>query len=173
MKTIPNLAEADIRPLATDQSWSRGEDYFYSNSVENIVWRDGLLTAEVEGSEYKPYIVQARFDQDKIHSTHCTCPYDWGGDCKHIIATLLYLCHRRDDGGGEFSRGMRMIPIGGLISFTGGGFGRHFTVFENMPRKLPVTAFLVRGIGQPAVRVELVFKAVAVGLYLGRQQAIT
>ena len=34
---------------------------------------------------------------DKIRSTHCTCPYDWGGDCKHIIAALLYLCHRRDE----------------------------------------------------------------------------
>lgn len=21
--------------------------------------------------------------------TSCTCPYDWGGDCKHIVATLL------------------------------------------------------------------------------------
>ena len=97
MKAIPHLTEADIRPLATDQTWSRGEDYYYSNSVENIVWRDGLLTAEVEGSAYEPYIVQVIFDQGKIHSTSCTCPYDWGGDCKHIIATLFYLCHRRDE----------------------------------------------------------------------------
>ena len=97
MKAIPKLTESDIRSLATDQSWARGEDYFYGNSVENIVWRDGLLTAEVEGSEYEPYIVQVSFDQDKIHSTACTCPYDWGGDCKHIIAVLLYLCHRRDE----------------------------------------------------------------------------
>ena len=97
MKTIPHLTEADIRPLATDQSWARGENYYFSNSVENIVWRDGLLTAEVEGSEYEPYIVQVRFDDGKIRSTHCTCPYDWSGDCKHIIATLLYLCHRHDE----------------------------------------------------------------------------
>lgn len=97
MKAIPELTEADIRPLATDQTWERGEDYYYSNSVENIVWRDGLLIAEVEGSGYEPYIVQVTFDQGKIHSTSCTCPYDWGGDCKHIIAVLLYLCHRRDE----------------------------------------------------------------------------
>ncbi|MCJ7701607.1 MAG: SWIM zinc finger family protein [Anaerolineales bacterium] len=97
MKTIPHLTEADIRPLATDQSWKRGEDYYYSNYVENVLWRDGLLTAEVEGSEYEPYIVQVKFDEKKISSTDCTCPYDWGGDCKHIIAALLYLCRRRDD----------------------------------------------------------------------------
>jgi uncharacterized Zn finger protein len=97
MNSIPHLTEADIRPLATDQTWARGEDYYCSNSVENIVWRDRLLTAEVEGSGYEPYIVQVSFDQGKIHSTTCTCPYDWGGDCKHIIAALLYLCHRCDE----------------------------------------------------------------------------
>ena len=97
MKTIPKLTENDIRSRATTQSWTRGEDYYYSNRVENAVWRDGLLTAEVEGSEYEPYIVQIRFEEEEIRSTDCTCPYDWGGDCKHIIATLLYLCRQRDD----------------------------------------------------------------------------
>ncbi|MCX7856102.1 MAG: hypothetical protein N2556_09085, partial [Anaerolineae bacterium] len=29
-----------------------------------------------------------------IVAAECTCPYDWGGDCKHIIATLLCLVHR-------------------------------------------------------------------------------
>ena len=77
MKTIPHLTEADIRPLATAQSWTRGEDYYHSNYVENVLWRDGLLTAEVEGSEYEPYIVQVKFDEQKISSTDCTCPYDW------------------------------------------------------------------------------------------------
>ena len=97
MKMIPHLTEADIRPLATDRSWERGQDYYHSNSVENVVWRDGLLTAEVEGSEYEPYIIQVKFDEQKLRSTDCTCPYDWGGDCKHIIAALLYLCHRSDN----------------------------------------------------------------------------
>lgn len=97
MKTIPYLTEADIRPLTTAQSWTRGEDCHYSNAVENIVWRDEFQTAEVEGSEYEPYIVQVRFDEGKIRTTHSTCPYDWGGDCKHIVAVLLYHCQRRDE----------------------------------------------------------------------------
>jgi len=97
MKTIPHLTEADIRTLATDQSWTRGDDYYHGNCVENILWRDGLLTAEVEGSGYEPYIVQVKFAEQKVSSTDCTCPYDWGGDCKHIIATLLYFCRQRDD----------------------------------------------------------------------------
>ncbi len=26
-------------------------------------------------------------------TTDCACPYDWGGDCKHIIALLLVYLH--------------------------------------------------------------------------------
>jgi cytochrome c2 len=51
MKTIPYLKEADIRPLAIDRSFARSEDYHYSNAMENVVWRDGLPTAEVERKE--------------------------------------------------------------------------------------------------------------------------
>ena len=97
MKSIPHLTETDIRYLATDKSWERGEEYYYNHYVTNIVWREGLLIAEVEGSEYEPYIVQVTFDRNRISSTDCNCPYDWDGDCKHIIAALLYLCHRHDD----------------------------------------------------------------------------
>ena len=26
----------------------------------------------------------------------CTCSYDWGGYCKHIVATLLTFVHKED-----------------------------------------------------------------------------
>jgi len=91
MQHLPNLTEATIRQRAGAQSWARGLDYFESGRVENVVWRDGLLTADVEGSAYEPYLVQATFDGDEIRFADCTCPYDRGGDCKHIVATLLHL----------------------------------------------------------------------------------
>ena len=93
-KSLPAISEEAIRVRASEQSFTRGNDYFYSNSVLNVVWRDGQLTAEVQGSSWEPYIVQVWFEADKIDYVHCTCPYDWGGDCKHIIATLLFLVHR-------------------------------------------------------------------------------
>jgi uncharacterized Zn finger protein len=33
----------------------------------------------------------------RILDASCSCPYDWGGDCKHIIATLLYLARRPEE----------------------------------------------------------------------------
>ena len=98
MTGLPNLTESVLRQRATDQSWARGLDYFHSGAVLRVVWRDGVLTAEVEGSQYEPYRVQVSFDPSgQILSATCSCPYDWGGDCKHIIATLLYLVYRRQE----------------------------------------------------------------------------
>ena len=98
MTELPTLTESVLRQRATDQSWRRGLDYFHSGAVLRVVWRDGMLTAEVEGSQYEPYRVQVSFDPSGgILSATCSCPYDWGGDCKHIIATLLYLVYRRQE----------------------------------------------------------------------------
>lgn len=95
MKDVPSLNESVIRQRATTQSWARGLDYAHSGAVSHVVWRDGVLTAQVEGSQYEPYQVRVTFDPSgNILSAICTCPYDWGGDCKHIVATLLYLAHR-------------------------------------------------------------------------------
>jgi len=37
----------------------------------------------------KPYQVRITFDQKGIIDAECSCPYDWGGFCKHIVAVLL------------------------------------------------------------------------------------
>ncbi len=91
------LSEAAIRQRASDRSWQRGQSYFRNRNVLRIVWRDGVLTAQVGGSHYEPYVVRVFFHGDEITNAYCTCPYDWGGYCKHIIAALLYLVHRRDE----------------------------------------------------------------------------
>lgn len=93
MNTLPPLTENDIRARASQQSWVRGQEYFESSSVSAAVWRGSQLTAEVQGSEYAPYLVQVQFDGQAIHHAVCTCPYNWGGDCKHIVAALLFLLH--------------------------------------------------------------------------------
>lgn len=98
MTDLPSLTEDQIRWRATPQSWERGLDYFYGGAVNRVVWRDGLLVAQVQGSQYEPYQVRVEFTPDgKIEDASCTCPYDWGGDCKHIVAALLYLVHRPQD----------------------------------------------------------------------------
>jgi uncharacterized Zn finger protein len=84
-----SVTESDIRALANTQSFERGEDYYHDDLVFELVRRGNDFTAKVEGSEYEPYRVQVTIVNDSIIATSCTCPYDWDGICKHIVATLL------------------------------------------------------------------------------------
>lgn len=86
---IPTFSEAAIRQQSTAQSFRRGEDYYWRGAVGSLVQRGNALQAEVEGSQYEPYRVHVTFDEGGITSADCSCPYDWGGWCKHIVATLL------------------------------------------------------------------------------------
>ena len=92
-----SLTEATIRTLATAQSYERGEAYYHSGAVLDLVKRGNTLVARVEGSSYEPYEVSVELmEEGSGIEAHCTCPYDWGGYCKHIIATLL-ACVREPD----------------------------------------------------------------------------
>ena len=55
--------------------------------------RGDQLQAEVEGGEYQPYRVIVTLRAGGIGETACTCPYEWGGVCKHIVAVLLAAMH--------------------------------------------------------------------------------
>src|SRR5438067_10317933 len=54
-----------------------------------LVRRGDALEAEVEGSEPAPYQVRVAFDAGGVAWADGSCPYTWGGWCKHIVAALL------------------------------------------------------------------------------------
>lgn len=90
------FTENDIRQLTTAQSFDRGEDYYHSGAVMDLVRRGHHLTARVAGSQFEPYRVDVTLTEDgHIASAVCTCPYDWGGYCKHIVAVLLAALHKK------------------------------------------------------------------------------
>jgi uncharacterized Zn finger protein len=51
--------------------------------------RGDTLLAHVEGSSYEPYEVTVELSEHGVIEAYCTCPYDWGGYCKHVVAALL------------------------------------------------------------------------------------
>jgi uncharacterized Zn finger protein len=83
------ITEAKIRGLATAQSYSRGEEYYHCGAVGAMVRRGDTLIADVAGSSHLPYRVTIELSEAGIVAATCTCPYDWGGYCKHIVAVLL------------------------------------------------------------------------------------
>ena len=93
MTTIPHLTEKTIKALVDGKSFARGYNYYNHDAVSDVIQRGTIITAEVEGSHDEPYNIQITWGVAGIEETHCTCPYDWGDTCKHIVATLLVVLH--------------------------------------------------------------------------------
>ena len=94
---IPKLTETTIELHTSPQSLKRGEAYYLAGNVTRAVRRGNMVQAVVEGSEVEPYRVTLPFDDAGLGSTlFCTCDYENGGWCKHIVATLL-LCMRQPE----------------------------------------------------------------------------
>lgn len=84
---VLKINESVIRQNASDKSFERGREYARSQAVSDLFWRDQVLQASVAGSTY--YRVSIGFNDRGIQSATCSCPYDFGGWCKHIVAVLL------------------------------------------------------------------------------------
>lgn len=91
---LPRLTEAHIRNLASEPSFERGETYYRDGAVLDPVCQATHLRAQCEGSEYEPYQVSATLGEGGVVETSCTCPYDYGGICKHVVALLLTYVHK-------------------------------------------------------------------------------
>ena len=68
----------------------RGLTYFkngHITSVEELY--PGEFEAVVEGTE--DYEVRLKIQNNNVTEYSCTCPYDYGSVCKHIVAVLYYL----------------------------------------------------------------------------------
>lgn len=98
------LTERTIRDRASDQSYQKGRDYYKSGAIYNPASQSApggvVLMANCEGSTAPSYRLRIELDEGGVRSASCTCPYDWGGDCKHIVALLLLYLNKP----GEFSQ---------------------------------------------------------------------
>ncbi|MEA3450794.1 MAG: SWIM zinc finger family protein, partial [Bacteroidota bacterium] len=73
---------------STRNSLERGRHLYLHNKVKKIEEHSNYIKASVQGTTM--YSVFIYFDETKnlITSTECSCPYNYGGICKHKIATL-------------------------------------------------------------------------------------
>ncbi|WP_246084446.1 SWIM zinc finger family protein [Salinadaptatus halalkaliphilus] len=89
---------SDIRSLCTEQSFERGVKYYEQERIQKLEVEDGDITAIVRGS--RDYDISINIDDDTIQ-TVCSCPYDYAGDCKHIVAVLLAVEDRSSESTSE------------------------------------------------------------------------
>lgn len=84
MTTLDALKVADLNLVLNSKSLKKARGYI--NRVNHAVRRGNTLQADVSGSRL--YNVEIDVAEDGIHAV-CSCPYNWGGYCKHIGAVLL------------------------------------------------------------------------------------
>jgi uncharacterized Zn finger protein len=83
----PKITEAKIRKLATAQSFDRGQQYYHNGAITSPTRQDNRIWADCYGSEL--YQLSATLTASDVTDLCCSCPYDWGGACKHEVALLL------------------------------------------------------------------------------------
>ena len=91
----PAFDKATIRTHATDNSYYRGEQYLKTGRVRKLVSAGDTYRAQVHGSHR--YVVEIRKELENLDCS-CTCPYDWGGICKHIVAVMLLVLQHHESG---------------------------------------------------------------------------
>ncbi len=91
---LPKITESMIRAGAEPESFRRGEECYRDGAISNAAIQGTLLSGECAGTYAPYYRVQVELDEAGIAEASCTCPYEFGGYCKHIVALLLaYLYH--------------------------------------------------------------------------------
>lgn len=93
------LSETLIQRYCSSESFRRGQHYYGQGAIVSAAHRGCVLEAEVAGSDFAPYNVRVSFDEAGITDAACSCPYDWGGWCKHIVAVLLLYVHEPESVG--------------------------------------------------------------------------
>jgi uncharacterized Zn finger protein len=93
---LPQLTPDQIQERCTEQSFTRGLEYFHAGAIGNPTLHGYTLSATCEGTDIDPYRLSVELMPTGIATTGCSCPYDWGGDCKHIAALLLTYIHAPD-----------------------------------------------------------------------------
>jgi uncharacterized Zn finger protein len=81
-----NVDRDTVRSRSTDAVLERGVNYRDEGRIQQLDRFGELVTASVSGS--KLYDVTVKFGGRSVDA-RCTCPYDGGGDCKHVVAVLL------------------------------------------------------------------------------------
>jgi len=88
--SLPVITESVIRKLASAQSLGKGYLYYEDGSVLKVWSAKNVYHAQVEGSRLYEVTISGK---NGALEADCSCPYDWGGACKHIVAAMLAIYH--------------------------------------------------------------------------------
>jgi uncharacterized Zn finger protein len=101
---MTTLTENTIRSYTSSQSFARGLEYYQAGAIDNTFRQGNTLLADCEGTY--TYRLRVELADEGVESASCTCPYEFDGYCKHIVALLLTYVHKP----GEFVE-RKALPV--------------------------------------------------------------
>lgn len=69
---------------------ARGREYYQDNAIKSVL---KLADDEVSAVAYgtSRYNLRLTLKGRTVVKSRCSCPYDWGDNCKHVVALCFYL----------------------------------------------------------------------------------
>ncbi len=95
------FSKEDIINLSTDSSFGKGEDYYESGCIKEITRTGNSFEGTVSGSYL--YKVTLELENGNMNF-QCSCPYAYGGLCKHEVAFALAILN------GEYTEKIEIKP---------------------------------------------------------------
>ena len=82
-----------IESMCTDQSFVKGDEYYKLGNVEEATVNgcNGSIHAQVAGTYRYDVIITKWQQKPNMADCYCTCPYNYEGVCKHIVAVFLHI----------------------------------------------------------------------------------
>lgn len=80
----------EFEQYVSEKILKRGYQYFIDGYIDSVEEYDtGIYEAVVAGSY--DYLVRLHIEDDMIQSHSCSCPYDYGPICKHVVAVIFHV----------------------------------------------------------------------------------
>lgn len=87
------VTEKYLQSLSSSESFARGYELYLSDAVFETMKQCDLLIGKCMGTSAPFYQLRIRLGKVGIQDASCTCSYDLGGYCKHVIALILTYIH--------------------------------------------------------------------------------
>lgn len=87
------ITEGAIQSASTATSFARGYELYRDGAIFDTFIQGQVLTGKCQGSNAPYYKLQVKIDNDGFKEALCSCPYDWDGYCKHLVALMLTYIH--------------------------------------------------------------------------------
>ena len=89
-----------VKREADESSFFKGKSYYRNNRVAGfsaITTGNGKfeINAVVRGTDIYKTVLKLDTSENRLIDWHCTCPYHFGGICKHIVAAGLYFYYNK------------------------------------------------------------------------------